>query len=73
MDKKTGQLSTHVFSDVERQIRGLASLEGMSTSEYLYEKIILVHLLCKRREFSVLLDVFGDESSMSSDSFQGRE
>lgn len=66
MDKKAGQLSTHVSDEAARQIRALAELEGMSTSEYLREKIILEHLLCKRHEFDCMREVFESQSSMSS-------
>jgi predicted DNA-binding protein len=57
MEKLLGQLSTHVSTEAERQMRALAELRGVTASEYLRE-IITAHLERKHQEYQALKDAF---------------
>ena len=57
MDKLMGQLSTHVPPDVERQVKVLADMEGIKSSEYV-RNLIIEHLREKERQFQAMREVF---------------
>ena len=57
MDKLIGQLSTHVPHDVERQVKVLAELQGIKSSEYV-RNLIIEHLSEKERQFQAMREVF---------------
>tara|TARA_R110002110_G_scaffold415835_1_gene657193 strand:+ start:21071 stop:21295 length:225 start_codon:yes stop_codon:yes gene_type:complete len=70
--KKTGQLSTHVTDEVERQIKALAHFAGMSSSEYMAE-VLTDHLREKRRVYEDMREVFGSLGSIGSIGTRGAE
>jgi len=57
MDKLMGQLSTHVPPDVERQVKVLAEMQGIKSSEYV-RNLIVEHLREKERQFQAMREVF---------------
>lgn len=57
MEKLMGQLSTHVPESVERQVKVLAEMEGVKSSEYV-RNLIVEHLREKERQFQAMREVF---------------
>ena len=66
VEKKPGNINVHLTEDMERKVRQLAELVGMSGSEYV-RSIIEDHLAIKEREFIVMTRIFGGNGSDSSE------
>jgi hypothetical protein len=60
MEKLTGQVMTHLPESAEKQLKGLARIDGVKASEYA-RKIILRHLREKQRQFQLMHEVFGTD------------
>ena len=72
IEKKPGNINVHLTDEMERKVRQLAELVGMSGSEYV-RSIIEDHLAIKEHEFSVMQRIFGSNGSSSSGRTEGDE
>ncbi len=69
--KLMGQVTTHMSDADARALAGLADIAGQTTSQYLRE-LIEMHLQERRREYELMQEVFGSQSSISSLRAEGK-
>jgi len=71
MQKLTANLGCHLTDEQAKQVRAIAEMQGLSSSEYL-RQIVVAELDSQRAQFERMAAVFGAQSSMSSQGTEGQ-
>jgi len=66
MEKLTGQVMAHIPGSAEKQLKGLAMIEGVKPSEYVRD-LIMTHLREKQRQSQLMHEVFGSDELDQND------